>query len=90
MKNAAATPHGGKATVDHGTLRGNMGIALQRLFPHARVRYFSATGATEARHMAPYERLGFGEPVHRFRISRRFLSRWNEAVSPQWRCFAET
>lgn len=23
MKNAAATPHGGKATVDHGTLRGN-------------------------------------------------------------------
>ncbi len=58
MKNAAATPHGGKATVDHGTLRGNMGIALQRLFPQARVRYFSATGATEARHMAPYERLG--------------------------------
>jgi hypothetical protein len=35
-----------------------MGIALQRLFPQARVRYFSATGATEARHMAPYERLG--------------------------------
>lgn len=58
MKNAAATPHGGKATVDHGTLRGNMGIALQRQFPLARVRYFSATGATEARHMAPYERLG--------------------------------
>lgn len=58
MKNAAATPHGGKATVDQGTLRGNMGIALQRLFPLARVRYFSATGATEARHMAPYERLG--------------------------------
>ena len=58
MKNAAATPHGGKATVDHGTLRGNMGITLQRLFPLARVRYFSATGATEARHMAPYERLG--------------------------------
>ena len=58
MKNAAATPHGGKATVDHGTLRGNMGITLQRLFPQARVRYFSATGATEARHMAPYERLG--------------------------------
>jgi hypothetical protein len=58
MKNAAATPHGGKATVDHGTLRGNMGIALQRMFPQARVRYFSATGATEARHMAPYERLG--------------------------------
>ena len=58
MKNAAACPHGGKATVDHGTLRGNMGIALQRLFPQARVRYFSATGATEARHMAPYERLG--------------------------------
>ncbi|MBX9787486.1 MAG: strawberry notch family protein [Pirellulales bacterium] len=58
MKNAAATPHGGKATVDHGTLRGNMGITLQRLFPEARVRYFSATGATEARHMAPYERLG--------------------------------
>jgi predicted RNA methylase len=58
MKNAAATPHGGKATVDHGTLRGNMGIALQRMFPNARVRYFSATGATEARHMAPYERLG--------------------------------
>ena len=58
MKNAAATPHGGKATVDHGTLRGNMEIALQRLFPQARVRYFSATGATEARHMAPYERLG--------------------------------
>ncbi len=58
MKNAAATPHGGKATIDHGTLRGNMGIALQRLFPQARVRYFSATGATEARHMAPYERLG--------------------------------
>ena len=48
MKNAAATPHGGKATVDHGTLRGNMGIELQRLFPQARVRYFSATGATEA------------------------------------------
>lgn len=58
MKNATATPHGGKVTVDHGTLRGNMGIELQRLFPHARVRYFSATGATEARHMAPYERLG--------------------------------
>jgi hypothetical protein len=58
MKNAAATPHGGKATVDHGTLRGNMGITLERLFPQARVRYFSATGATEARHMAPYERLG--------------------------------
>lgn len=58
MKNAAATPHGGKATVDEGTLRGNMGITLQRLFPQARVRYFSATGATEARHMAPYERLG--------------------------------
>lgn len=58
MKNAAAAPHAGKATVDHGTLRGNMGIALQRLFPQARVRYFSATGATEARHMAPYERLG--------------------------------
>lgn len=58
MKNAAATPHGGKATIDHGTLRGNMGITLQRLFPHARVRYFSATGATEARHMAAYERLG--------------------------------
>jgi len=58
MKNATATPHGGKATVDHGTLRGNMGIALQRLFPQARVRYFSATGATEARHLAPYERLG--------------------------------
>jgi len=58
MKNAAATPHGGKATVDQGTLRGNMGITLQRMFPKARVRYFSATGATEARHMAPYERLG--------------------------------
>ncbi len=58
MKNAAAAPHGGKATVDEGTLRGNMGIALQRMFPQARVRYFSATGATEARHMAPYERLG--------------------------------
>jgi len=58
MKNAAATPHGGKATMDEGTLRGNMGIALQRMFPQARVRYFSATGATEARHMAPYERLG--------------------------------
>lgn len=58
MKNAAATPHGGKATVDDGTLRGNMGITLQRTFPQARVRYFSATGATEARHMAPYERLG--------------------------------
>ena len=58
MKNAAATPHGGKATVDHGTLRGNMGITLQRLFPQARVRYFSATGATEARHLAPYERPG--------------------------------
>lgn len=58
MKNAAATPHGGKATVDEGTLRGNMGITLQRTFPRARVRYFSATGATEARHMAPYERLG--------------------------------
>lgn len=58
MKNAAATPHGGKATVDEGTLRGNMGIALQRMYPQARVRYFSATGATEARHMAPYERLG--------------------------------
>lgn len=58
MKNAAATPHGGRATVDEGTLRGNMGIALQRMFPNARIRYFSATGATEARHMAPYERLG--------------------------------
>jgi len=58
MKNAAATPHGGKATVDEGTLRGNMGIALQRMYPQARIRYFSATGATEARHMAPYERLG--------------------------------
>lgn len=58
MKNAAVTPHGGKATVDHGTLRGNMGITLQRQFPQARVRYFSATGATEARHLAPYERLG--------------------------------
>ena len=58
MKNAAATPHGGKATADHGTLRGNMGITLQRLLPQARVRYFSATGATEARHLAPYERLG--------------------------------
>lgn len=58
MKNAAATPHGAKATVDQGTLRGNMGITLQRLFPQARVRYFSATGATEARHLAPYERLG--------------------------------
>ncbi len=58
MKNAAVTPHGGKATVDEGTLRGNMGITLQRLYPQARVRYFSATGATEARHMAPYERLG--------------------------------
>jgi hypothetical protein len=58
MKNAAATPHGGKATVDQGTHRGNMGIELQRRFPQARVRYFSATGATEARHMAPYERLG--------------------------------
>lgn len=49
---------GPTATVDHGTLRGNMGITLQRLFPQARIRYFSATGATEARHMAPYERLG--------------------------------
>ncbi len=58
IKNAAATPHGGKATVDQGTQRGNMGIELQRRFPQARVRYFSATGATEARHMAPYERLG--------------------------------
>ncbi len=58
MKNAAVTPHGGKATVDEGTLRGNVGITLQRLYPQARVRYFSATGATEARHMAPYERLG--------------------------------
>ncbi len=58
MKNSAATPHGGKATVDQGTLRGNMGITLQRIYPQARVRYFSATGATEARHMAPYERLG--------------------------------
>jgi len=58
MKNAAVSPHGGKTSVDHGTLRGNMGITLQRLFPQARVRYFSATGATEARHMAPYERLG--------------------------------
>ena len=58
MKNAAVTPHGGRATTDEGTLRGNMGIALQREFPLARVRYFSATGATEARHMAPYERLG--------------------------------
>jgi hypothetical protein len=44
--------------VDEGTQRGNMGIALQRMYPKARVRYFSATGATEARHMAPYERLG--------------------------------
>jgi hypothetical protein len=58
MKNAAATPQGGKAKTDQGTLRGNMGITLQRLFPQARVRYFSATGATEARHLAPYERLG--------------------------------
>lgn len=58
MKNAAVTPHGGRATVDEGTLRGNMGITLQRLYPQARIRYFSATGATEARHMAPYERLG--------------------------------
>ncbi|QDV90790.1 hypothetical protein RAS2_18730 [Phycisphaerae bacterium RAS2] len=58
MKNAATSPHGGKTTLDEGTLRGNMGIALQRMFPRARVRYFSATGATEARHMAPYERLG--------------------------------
>lgn len=69
MKNAAATPHGGKATVDEGTLRGNMGIALQRMFPQARVRYFSATGATEARHMAPYERLGLwgdGAPLADF------------------------
>ena len=30
---------------------------LQRLFPQARVRYFSATGATEARHMAPSSRV---------------------------------
>lgn len=58
MKNAAATPYGGKATTDSGTQRGNMGIALQRMFPQARVRYFSATGATEVRHMAAYERLG--------------------------------
>ncbi len=58
MKNAATAPHGGKSTLDEGTLRGNMGISLQRMYPQARVRYFSATGATEARHMAPYERLG--------------------------------
>ncbi len=72
MKNAAATPHGGKATVDHGTLRGNMGITLERLFPQARVRYFSATGATEARHMAPYERLGLWGAGRRSQIFRRF------------------
>lgn len=69
MKNAAVAPHGGKTTVDQGTLQGNMGIALQRLFPKARVRYFSATGATEARHMAPYERLGLwgaGAPFANF------------------------
>lgn len=73
MKNAAATPHGGKATVDHGTLRGNMGIALQRQFPLARVRYFSATGATEARHMAPYERLGLWGPGAPFADFSAFL-----------------
>lgn len=73
MKNAAATPHGGKATVDHGTLRGNMGITLQRLFPQARVRYFSATGATEARHMAPYERLGLWGVGAPFADSPTFL-----------------
>lgn len=73
MKNAAATPHGGKATVDRGTLRGNMGIALQRMFPNARVRYFSATGATEARHMAPYERLGLWGPGAPFASFQSFL-----------------
>ncbi len=73
MKNAATTPHGGQATVDHGTLRGNMGIALQRLFPQARVRYFSATGATEARHMAPYERLGLWGPGAPFADFPAFL-----------------
>ena len=72
MKDTAVTPHGGKATVDQGTLRGNMGIALQRHFPLARVRYFSATGATEARHIAPYERLGLwgpGAPFPDFAVS---------------------
>ncbi len=73
MKNAATTPHGGQATVDQGTLRGNMGIALQRLFPQARVRYFSATGATEARHMAPYERLGLWGPGAPFADFPAFL-----------------
>lgn len=73
MKNAAATPHGGKATVDQGTLRGNMGITLQRMFPKARVRYFSATGATEARHMAPYERLGLWGPGAPFADFQSFL-----------------
>ena len=58
LKNAYAVNHAGKVSVDQGTQRGNMGIALQRLFPNARVRYFSATGRTEARHLAPYERLG--------------------------------
>ncbi len=58
MKNAASTPYGGKASTDAGTQRGNMGIELQRMFPNARVRYFSATGATEVRHLAAYERLG--------------------------------
>lgn len=62
MKNAAATPHNGKVSTDSGTQRGNMGIELQRMFPMARVRYFSATGATEVRHMAPYERLGLWGP----------------------------
>ncbi len=62
MKNAAATPFGGKASTDSGTQRGNMGIELQRIFPKARVRYFSATGATEVRHMAAYERLGLWGP----------------------------
>lgn len=62
MKNAASTPYGGKASTDAGTQRGNMGIELQRMFPNARVRYFSATGATEVRHMAAYERLGLWGP----------------------------
>ena len=59
MKNAAATPHGGKATVDHGTLRGKHGNHASASVSLRRGCDTSVpTGATEARHMAPYERLG--------------------------------
>jgi predicted RNA methylase len=58
MKNAAASGFGEKVSTDQGTDRGNMGIELQRRFPKARIIYVSATGATESRHITPYERLG--------------------------------